>query len=144
MEKKEELEAFIRYHQILTIVNQSKRKTIYINLISQLITKCLDYIRAVNSMEVFIRLNRFRLEPLDFQERTKDLDTRRRLAHNALIDQLTITNRNLFTNNDFKRKIPIGGIYSLNPSSITDRASIAVWAGYLVNSLARRSIISPP
>ncbi len=48
MEKREEKEAFERYQQILAVVNEhaEERKGLYLNLIKQLVQKCVDYVRA--------------------------------------------------------------------------------------------------
>ncbi len=80
-----------------------------------------------HTMETFMQLNRFRLEAEEFQERTQNHDQRRRLAHNALIDQLHIVNRNLFSDENLQGEVPIGGIFSLNPDSIKERTMVAHW-----------------
>ena len=68
-------------------------------------------------------------------------DKRRKIAHEALLSQLYIVNRALLKEELLKGKVPIGGIYSLNPDTIRDRNSVSDWAGYLVKALARRGFV---
>jgi hypothetical protein len=142
----EEDKAFERYNQILEILNKCKsdKKQVYINLINELIKKCIEYIRNVNQIQHLIDHSQYRLTAEAYRDSYSELDLSRRLAHNALIDQLTIVNRNLFKDPELKNKIPIGGIYSLNPDSIKDRNFIAQWAAYLISSLAKKGIVSHP
>jgi len=145
MEKREEAEAWERYDLILNIVNKygGKKKEVFGRLIQELVAKCAEYIKTVRTMVSFTQIERFRLEPEEYQAGLTERDSRRRAAHNALIAQLHIVNRNLLAEKALKAKIPVGGIYSLDPRTMEDRRAIGTWAGYLIGALARRGIVSP-
>ena len=78
------------------------------------------------------------------QPRTKEdvgtMDQSKHNMHNGLISRVISGNTNFFRT--YKRKIPVGGIYTLDPEHISilaknnrdlfARAKIAEWAGYLV------------
>ncbi|HZX12395.1 MAG TPA: DUF3232 domain-containing protein [Candidatus Nanoarchaeia archaeon] len=139
---REEDEAFERYQEILDLIKmlEGKRKVLFFGLLRDLIGKCVAYVEAVNTMALVMKIDRLRLEPEEFQEKVAALDKRRMIAHNALISQLKIFNRNLLKEEGLEGKIPIGGIYSLPPETIHERVRVANWAGFLVKALKKRSV----
>ena len=93
-------------------------------------------------MERFVRLQEaLEQSPEEYQRNIKNFDQRKRISHEALISQLAIVNRYVFKNNNLKGRVPIGGIYSLDPNTIVNRNMVGDWAYYLVNALVRRGII---
>ncbi len=124
-------EAKKRITDILAIAGTDQVAT---NVIEELFQKSFAYVEAVYSMETALQVRRHRLEGEELREVTERFDHRRRLAHNALIDQIKIVNRYLFRTFGTV-EIPAGGIYSRDPRHISDdayRSALGDWAGEVV------------
>ncbi|HLC22726.1 MAG TPA: DUF3232 domain-containing protein [Candidatus Nanoarchaeia archaeon] len=143
MTNPEEENALERYRLIITIVGEyaNEKKGMYIKLISDLVSYCAEYVRIIIEVEAFTQFGRHALETKVYQKEMIEYDKRRKIAHEALLSQLYIVNRALLKEELLKGKVPIGGIYSLNPDTIRDRNSVSDWAGYLVKALARRGFV---
>lgn len=113
------------------------------NKAKSLIAETLDcanrYVQAVNAAERGMKNARFRLETNEYQKFVVQLDQRRRVAHDALISQLNVTNRYLMKN--FEGDMPVGGLYSGDPHRYHDRIAIADWAFELIKEIAEREQI---
>lgn len=105
-------------------------------LVGDVIRCANSYIQSVNTMERSMKSAQFRMETDQYQRLVMQLDQRRRILHDALLSQLNITNRYLFKN--FKEEIPVGGLFSHDPSQYHDRAAIGDWAFELINEIASR------
>ena len=102
-------------------------------LINDTIEKAERYTERVRGMEQQIKIARFQMETDEYQELVKNLDLQRRLAHEALIDQLKATNKHLFK--EYKNEIPVGGVFIGDVERFHDRTVIGDWAGELVREL---------
>ena len=138
--KKEEKEALERYEIILLKIQESKspKKEIYKSFVAELVKKCIEYTLIITREKRFTETQRSRLEPEIYQEKLIEIDTKRRLAHNALLSQLKIVNRNLFSDK-LLEKIPPGGIYSFPSETLQNRYIIGTWAAYFVSALAQKA-----
>lgn len=133
--------AFERYNQIVDILKEISDKK-GLKLIQEIVEKAVNYIQITIEMEQFITMKESLGESTrQYQDRFKNLDQRKRLTHNALISQLNIVNRYLFSHKLIKNKIPIGGIFTGDPHNIGERGAIADWAYFLVAGLVNRRII---
>ncbi len=105
-------------------------------LLEELVEKANNYVSSVVKVAIPPR-QLASMETWELQEKMTALDRSRRISHDALISQLTILNRYLFKNYEAGEEIPIGGIYSLPPDTLTafDRKAVGDWAGYLVLGL---------
>jgi len=143
MPKSEEIKAFERFELIVGLlreINDSRG----LKLVHELVVKCSEYIQIVVVSEELMGLQRFRKQTdEDVMAEFRRLDILRRIKHNALISQLVIVNRYLFKINSLKNKVPIGGIFSLDPTFLErrDRDKIALWAGFLVNGLRKNDLL---
>lgn len=138
-ESKESPKAFERYQQIVDLLNSNNDKK-GLKYVQDLVNKCREYVTVVANAERIGKLQRFRSQTSEEErEEYKRLDQLRRIIHNALIAQLKLVNRYIFR--DYKEQIPIGGIYSLDPSTIENRTAVGDWAYYLFDSLVRRGIV---
>ena len=124
----EDKKAGERYELIRKFLNDNKDK-MGLELLDDLIKSCLEYTNYVISMERSIKLIKFREEEWDQRENIGELDKNRRIRHESLISKLFAFNRYLFTKYD--KLIPLGGIFSLSPESIRNRAAVGDWANYL-------------
>ncbi|MFA7483902.1 MAG: DUF3232 domain-containing protein [Vulcanimicrobiota bacterium] len=115
------------------IVRLAGEDSVAISLIEKLVESAERYFTTVTSMEARLKMARLRLEGEELRDLAETLDRNRRLAHNALIDNLTIANRYLLK--EFGEEIPVGGIFSKNPEAIRDRAAVGDWAGELLYAL---------
>ena len=131
--------AVTRYDTICDIVKDDKMGS---QLVRDVVDSADRYVGVVLSFEARIKManapdsenwrsNRDR----GTSEIIAELDSSRRLSHNALIDGLMSTNRYLFKN--FQGKVPIGGLYSLPPETIRDRNAVGDWAGDLIFGLKK-------
>ena len=121
-----------RYAEIFQLLRKTNDK-VGLDLLNDLVKSCMDYFSFVQSMERTINLIRFREESWDQRDRISALDEARSRMHNSLISKLTAFNRYLFTMHD-PSSVPIGGIFSLDPAKITERAIVGDWAMYLAQS----------
>lgn len=139
----EEDRAWERYRHILEIIERyaGPEKKTYLTLVYGLLSKCVDYVKMVIEFEALERFGRYELDGDIYKKEIASLDTSRRIAHDALISDLHIVNRALFSGKNLRGKIPIGGIYSLDPDTIRNRDLVAQWAGLLVRALARRGMV---
>ncbi len=136
---RQERKAYDRYVEIEEILEDDKKG---LALVHDLVDMAASYIEAVVNMETSIKIIRFRIDdPIKQRERIGALDKFRTIKHNALIAQLKIVNRYLFKN--YGDDVPIGGIYSLNPMTLSheDRVAIAEWANYLAVALFKKGIV---
>lgn len=108
-------------------------------LLNNLIKSALRYVEVVIDFETTVNImykeNGVNKET---QKIVEDLDRSRRSAHNTLIDNLAIVNRYLAKNYDWETnggEIPIGGIYSLDPVTISDRKKVGDWSKYIITAL---------
>ncbi len=111
-------------------------------LIGKLVELAATYVKKVVFVENFTKVQRFRLDQQVYVTRLSEHDAARRRAHDALISQLTIVNRNLFQDEFLEGEVPVGGIYSLDPDTIRNRVAVAKWAGHLARALAQRGTVS--
>lgn len=140
----EEDNAFERFELIVGILKDNNART-GLKLVQGLVVKCSEYIQIVVVSEEIMALQKFRKETdMEVMEEFRRLDRLRKIKHDALISQLVIVNRYLFKTKILNGKIPFGGIFSLDPVLLKnlDRNRIAEWAGYLVNALRKRSLLS--
>lgn len=126
-----------RYELIRKFLIDQKDKDC-LELLEDLLKSCENYVNYVSSMERRIKLIRFRSEEWEQREQIEELDKNRRIYHDSLITKLHVFNRLLFKKYD--DKIPIGGIFSLDPDLIRDRYTVADWAGYIVEYKTHRKI----
>lgn len=111
------------------------------NKLFQLLLSCIDkalnYTLKVNSMESQIFLNRYRLELEEYQELVIRLDMNRRTAHDALISECSIFNRELREKYKLEAKEFPGGIFGLSEARLInfDRHIVGDWAGEISNYL---------
>ena len=137
----ESAKAFERYKQIADLLDEITDKK-GLRLVQELVEKCANYVRITEEMEEFIKKHEIRDTPIEkYQQYFKSIDERKRLSHNALISQLSIVNRYLFKHPVIENRVPIGGIYSLDPNSIRDRNAVGDWAYYLIDGLTRRGMV---
>ncbi len=140
MESKESEKALERYKLIVDLLTEINDKR-GLSLVKELAEKCITYINLITSMELNIKILRFReASREEYQASITNMDKNKRLAHNALISQLTIVNRYLFKHENLKGKIPVGGIFSLDSNRITDRRVVGDWAFYLVEGFSNEGI----
>lgn len=125
--KKGNPETLKRYNDIVKLVSGDD---IGSNLLEMLIINATEYMKVVCRNDVMISTQRNRLEGKDFRELMQNLDSRRKMAHDALISSLYGLNR--YCLKEYAGICPIGGIYSLDPLSIHDRVAVGDWAGSLV------------
>lgn len=122
-----------RVRSVVNLVRGDKKA---IELIGAVLTRALNYVTAVYTMETQMPQVILFAEQGERMHTAARLDRNRSLAHNALIDEMKICNRYLFKT--FGREvIPPGGIYSSDPIHLTSntyRYEIGTWAGEVVNS----------
>lgn len=95
-----------------------------LSLIGEVITKCAQYVNAVNAGEAYL------IGGGDLSDETYlQLDSARTLSHNALIDSINICNRYLL--GKYRSDLPPTGIFtgSMEVLSRPDRRAIGDWAG---------------
>jgi len=124
---KENPETFKRYEFISELVAGDD---IGENLLQMLIIHASEYVKTVCRNDIVMRTQAKRLEGEELRDEIQALDSRRRMAHNALISSLNALNR--YCLREYDGECPIGGIYSLDPLSIHDRVAVGDWAGSLV------------
>lgn len=112
---------------------EDKKDNDSLDFLDSLVENCKNYVNYVVNMEKQIQFIKFRSEEWEMREKIEELDKNRRIFHESLISKLLSFNRYLFKKYD--DKIPVGGIFTLDPESIRDRYSVADWAGYLVDYL---------
>ena len=122
--------AMNRFNEIIELAGED---TIAMSLLEKLVESAERYFTCVTTMEARLKMARFRLEGEELRDLTQTLDGNRRLAHNAMLDNVAILNRYLFKT--FGQETPIGGIYSKAPETIRDRAAVGDWAGELLYAL---------
>lgn len=134
------------YHRYEIISNLLKNDENGKKLLKALILSIINYVDVVVKMEEFMDLqrrtdeeNKFKMDEDEYKEKVTSFDSRRRIKHEALISNLNALNRYLFRN--YEGVAPVGGIYSLEPSSMKDRNAVSDWAGYLARALYRRRIL---
>jgi hypothetical protein len=123
-------ETIKRYDKIVQLVSGDD---IGSNLLEMLVIKASEYVKIICRNDVMINTQKNRLDGDEFREFMKDLDSRRKIAHDALISSLHALNR--YCLKEYVEECPIGGIYSLSPESIRDRVAVGDWAGSLVYEL---------
>ena len=120
-----------RYENIKEIISDNSTAN---ELLNSLIYSAVNYVTYVAKADPVLKSLRYSLSPRRYQERAQSIDQNRRIFHNTIISNLTVFNKYLFKN--FKEKNPpVGGIYSLRPDSIKDRAAVGDWAGYITLGL---------
>ena len=127
--------AYKRFSQIKDILIKNKDEQ-GLGLLEDLVCKADRYIQSVVRMDLPASI-KFRLETYEFQEKITEMDRNRRIKHEALISQLKIFNRYLFRNYQAGCEVPVGGIYSLPPETLSpmDRHAVGDWAGFLILGL---------
>lgn len=138
---REEQKAFDRYRQIINLLLEMNDRR-GLKLISELINKANSYIRTVTQIETHIKILELKdVSSEEYRTSVSNMDRNRKIAHNVLMSQLTIVNRYLFKHEKLQGKIPLGGIYSLEPQSIDNREAVGDWAHYLIRALVLNGII---
>lgn len=142
-ESRECKEAYDRYEIISNLLENDENGR---KLLKALIVSVINYVDIVVKMEEFMdsqrrvnEENKFKMDEDEYKEKINSFDSRRRMKHEALISNLNALNRYLFRN--YEGVAPIGGIYSLEPSSMKDRNAVSDWAGHLARALYRRHIL---
>ena len=128
-----------RYNEIYSLV---KNDEIGKQLLDDVIEASKKYFQHVVNMEHNIKTLKFLLDTAQYQEKVSELDSKRRIYHNNLIDSIFILNRYLFKN---KLNVPIGGIYTFDPLHLTickedplnpyAREAIADWAIVMLKAM---------
>ena len=121
--------AMMRFNEIIRIISGDE---VAVSLLNTLIDSIERYFYTVVRMETKLKVLRFRLEADALQSLTIDLDRQRHLAHEALISNLHIFNRYILKEFD---EVPVGGIFSEDPTMIRDRIAVADWSGKLLCAL---------
>lgn len=129
MEKKV-LEARERYNKICELIGDNRLAN---ELLDKLVKSAARYVDVVAVTERRIQSARFRLEGEEFRQFVMELDRQRKLAHDALISSLYSFNRYILK--EYGDECPVGGIYSLDPTTIRDRWAVGSWAGFLVDAI---------
>jgi len=122
-------------NRYLEIVNElaNNQDTIGLGFLDDLVYKARHYIDIVVNSETRIQFRRNRDEQADFLEFLKTVDSRRTIAHNALIDALKIFNKYFTKNYDLG--------YSIYTLSGNSREAVADWAIYLLTGLYDHNIL---
>jgi len=126
--------AKLRYKEIHELLLKTNDKQ-GLQLLDDLVASCIQYFQFVANMERIIHIARYQGEAWEQRERIAELDRNRKSIHDGLLARLTAFNRWLTTNHD-PHSVPAGGIFSLDPTLITDRTIVGDWSGYLVQALA--------
>jgi hypothetical protein len=120
-----------RVEIILAAVEDDKKARL---VIENVLKSAVSYVEKIFTAETTLSLQQNRLEGEELRLVKERLDGNRRISHNALISDLRIANRYLFKT--FGKAIPVGGVYSAEPSHLADterfRSAIGSWAGRLV------------
>lgn len=125
--------ARLRYAQIRELLIKTNDR-IGLDLLDDLVASCRNYVGFVVSMEHTIKLISFRGEAWEQRKDIETLDHSRKVRHDGLISKLQAFNRYLLTVHD-PGSVPGGGIFSLDPDLMKERARVGDWAGYLVSGL---------
>jgi hypothetical protein len=114
-------------------VNQKDDKGL--DLVLDALNNASDYVSSVTKMESQIKIQRFRMETMDYQELVMSLDRRRRIAHDALLSTCAILNR--YFRKTYPEKFPLGGIFGLPKERLEnfDRHVAADWASEVVQEI---------
>lgn len=132
MDEKEINKARERRNKIEKILENDE---VGLGLLRGLSFSALDYVDTTVNFEAHRRKLQDSERCIDDSvEIVAELDSNKRIAHEALLSKLNSFNRYLF--NNYEEDTSIGGIYSLEPpESIRDRHCVADWAGYYVFGL---------
>jgi len=135
-------EAFARYNEIATLLNQKGDRD-GMKLLHTLINKCADYFRVVADQGKLKKRGDSASSRMQLGRDLAEVDELRTIVHNALISDVVIFNRYLFTKSIVKDQIPIGGIYTFDPETlrVRDRRAIGDWALCLVEALFEYHIL---
>ncbi len=133
--------AYERYKQIVDILNEEKDQEGLV-MVQNLVEGCIDYAELITILTAAEKAGTPKGKAIG-------TSSQRGAKHNYVIDQLEKVNRYLFKKYGIEGKggkIPIGGIYSLDPYSLynggrINRWAVADWAYYLQETLFRRGII---
>lgn len=77
---------------IMAIEDQELQE-MYNDVVHEMLEGCSEYVGIVVSQEQRLQVARFRMEASDFREFVMSVDSSRRFAHNALMDQVNLCNR---------------------------------------------------
>ena len=139
-DKKKEEKAFDKYKQVVDELTKREDKK-GLQLVKELVEKCLNYIRITVEMETTIKILRFReISEEELKATVSNMDMNKSKAHDLLISQLHLVNRYIFRNNILKNN-PDEGIFSLGSSNLDNRDIIGDWAYFLVSALYKRGIV---
>ncbi len=134
-----------RYRQLRELLQENGDKEL-LEMLDDVVSACRRYVEAVIKMEykaMMIKKKYGTEDPLAWKMEIEPADRDRRVAHDALISYLEAFNRNAAKRYGWEPegRIPIGGIFTLDPDFLSDpyskrsRGAIANWAFYLTLGL---------
>lgn len=125
--------AYERYDKIKTYLENSD-DNYGLECLENTLVSANDYIISFTKMDNLSLVDKFRSDKELFVEKLKELNDRRKKRHNALITNLGILNKYLFKEYGFD-EIPLGGLFSLDPTRYYDRDAVGDWAMFLMIGL---------